>query len=72
MTIYDATDYIASNLLLPVGGLLTAVFAGWIVTRDAAREELGMGDGAVFRAWRFLIRYVAPIAIGFMLIAVFR
>jgi len=72
MTIYDATDYIASNLLLPLGGLLTAVFAGWIVTRDAAREELGIADGAVFRVWRFLIRYVAPIAIGAMLVAVFR
>lgn len=72
MTIYDATDYIASNLLLPLGGLLTAVFAGWIVTRDAAREELGISDGAVFRVWRFLIRYVAPVAIGAMLVAVFR
>lgn len=72
MTIYDATDYIASNLLLPLGGLLTAVFAGWIVTRGAAREELGVADGMVFRIWRFLIRYVAPIAIGLMLVAVFR
>jgi NSS family neurotransmitter:Na+ symporter len=72
MTIYDATDYIASNLLLPLGGLLTAVFAGWIVTREAAREELGIADGTMFRVWRFLIRYVAPIAIGSMLVAVFR
>jgi NSS family neurotransmitter:Na+ symporter len=72
MTIYDATDYIASNVLLPLGGMLTAVFAGWFMTRDAAREELGIRRLAVFRIWRFLIRYVAPVAIGLMLVAVLR
>jgi NSS family neurotransmitter:Na+ symporter len=72
MTIYDATDYIASNVLLPLGGMLTAVFAGWFMTRDAARDELGIRRLAVFRIWRFLIRYVAPVAIGLMLVAVLR
>ena len=72
MTIYDATDYIASNLLLPIGGLLTAIFAGWIMTRDTTREGLGVSDGVAFRTWRFLIRYIAPLAIGMMLVAVFR
>jgi NSS family neurotransmitter:Na+ symporter len=52
--------------------MLTAVFAGWFMTRDAAREELGIRRLAVFRIWRFLIRYVAPVAIGLMLVAVLR
>ena len=72
MTVYDATDYIASNVLLPLGGMLTAIFAGWFMTRDAARDELGIRRLAVFRIWRFLIRYVAPAAIGLMLITVLR
>jgi NSS family neurotransmitter:Na+ symporter len=72
MTIYDATDYIASNILLPLGGMLTAVFAGWFMTHDAAQDELGIRHDSVFRIWRFLIRYVAPVAIGLMLVAVFR
>jgi NSS family neurotransmitter:Na+ symporter len=72
MTIYDATDYIASNVLLPLGGMLTAVFAGWVMTREAAQEELGIRHLAVFRIWRFLIRYVAPVGIGLMLAAVLR
>jgi NSS family neurotransmitter:Na+ symporter len=72
MTIYDATDYIASNVLLPLGGMLTAIFAGWFMTRDAARDELGIRRLAVFGIWRFLIRYVAPVAIGLMLVAVLR
>ena len=69
MTIYDVTDYIASNVLLPVGGMLTALFAGWFVTRDAAREELGIRSGSAFQLWRFLIRFIAPVAIGMMLVA---
>jgi NSS family neurotransmitter:Na+ symporter len=69
MTIYDVTDYIASNVLLPVGGMLTALFAGWFVTRDAAREELGIRSGSSFQLWRFLIRFIAPVAIGMMLVA---
>jgi NSS family neurotransmitter:Na+ symporter len=68
MTIYDVTDYIASNVLLPVGGMLTALFAGWFVTRDAAREELGIGSESAFQLWRFLIRFIAPAAIGMMLV----
>jgi NSS family neurotransmitter:Na+ symporter len=72
MTIYDATDYIASNVLLPLGGMLTAVFAGWFMMRDAAQDELGIRRLAVFRTWRFLIRYVAPVGIGLMLVAVLR
>lgn len=72
MTIYDATDYIASNLLLPLGGMLTAVFAGWIVTEKVARDGFAARDGWIFRTWHVLIRYVAPVAIGIMLLAVLR
>ena len=63
MTIYQATDFIASNILLPLGALLTAIFAGWVIKRSAALEELELSDGFVFRLWRFLIRLVAPIGI---------
>jgi NSS family neurotransmitter:Na+ symporter len=49
--------------------MLTALFAGWFVTRDAAREELGIRSGSAFQLWRFLIRFIAPVAIGMMLVA---
>jgi len=67
MTIYAATDFIASNVLLPVGALFTAIFAGWVMKRSATLEELDLADGAIFRAWRFLIRFVAPVAIVVLL-----
>ena len=52
-----------NQILLPVGGILIAVFVGWCVRRTASVEELGMGDGLRFRLWYFLIRYVAPVAV---------
>ena len=61
-TIYDNVDYLTSNLMLPLGGLLITVFAGWVMCRNSTAEELG-GAGTIYRLWRFLARYVAPAAI---------
>ena len=61
-TIYDNVDYLASNIMLPLGGLLIAVFAGWVMCRNSTAEELG-GAGFVYKAWRLLARFVAPVGI---------
>jgi neurotransmitter:Na+ symporter, NSS family len=59
-TWFDLMDYLTANLLLPLGGLFIALFAGWVMSRASSRSELRMGDGAGYRAWRFLVRYVSP------------
>jgi NSS family neurotransmitter:Na+ symporter len=59
-------DALASNYLLPIGGLCTAVFAGWVLTGHERRGEFA-GDPvwrAVFRGWSFLLRYVSPLAVA--------
>ena len=61
-TIYDNVDYMTSNIMLPLGGLLIAIFAGWVMCRNSSADELG-GAGRHYRAWRFLARFVAPAAI---------
>ncbi len=59
----DAMDYFSNQILLPLGGLMIAVFAGWAMTRDASRDELwSMGAGA-YELWRFMIRFVVPPAL---------
>jgi len=62
--IMDAIDFVASNIMLPIGGLLTAVFAGWVLSNRITREELDekMPDWA-FQAWLWLTRVVTPILI---------
>lgn len=64
-TVYDNLDYVTSNVMLPLGGFLITVFAAWIMCRNSSADELG-GAGVLYRAWRFLARFVAPVAIAFI------
>lgn len=63
-TPFDLIDYLVSNILLPLGGMLYALFAGWWVSRRTLVDELGVGDGAMFKLWLMLARVVAPLAIA--------
>ena len=62
--IFDVLDFVVSNLLLPVNGLLIALFAGWVISSKALSDELAMRNKALFDYLRFVLRYVAPIVIG--------
>lgn len=62
-TFFDLIDYATTNIMLPLGGVLLAVFAGWVLTREARVEEFGMGEGVVYRVWLFLVRFLAPAVI---------
>ena len=66
-TIYKNIDYLTSNIMLPLGGLLITIFAGWVMCRNSTADELG-GAGGFYKVWRFLARVVAPIGIVFVLI----
>ncbi|AQA19735.1 sodium-dependent transporter [Halioglobus japonicus] len=59
----DIMDYFSNQILLPLGGLLIAVFAGWAVTREVTQDELAPIAGWAYTLWRFLIRYVVPPAL---------
>ena len=64
-TIYDNIDYITSNVMLPLGGVFITVFAAWTMCGNSTAEELG-GAGRSYKTWRFLARFVAPVAITFV------
>lgn len=66
-TLYDNVDYLTSNIMLPLGGLLITVFAGWVMCRNSTADELG-SSGNLYKAWRLLARFIAPIGILFVLI----
>nr|VFJ63031.1 MAG: neurotransmitter:Na+ symporter, NSS family [Candidatus Kentron sp. FW] len=67
-TLFDLLDYLTSNIMLPLGGLLFALFAGWIMAKASTREELGIGDTLGFKVWRFLVRYISPVGIGLVIL----
>jgi NSS family neurotransmitter:Na+ symporter len=58
-------DFIAASLLMPLGGFLTAVFAGWVIDKKMMQAELGQG---FFRIWRPVIRWIVPAIIGVVLV----
>jgi NSS family neurotransmitter:Na+ symporter len=63
-TPFDLIDYFVSNLLMPVGGVLYAVFAGWWLSREQLVSQIGVGDGLVFKLWLLAVRIIAPLAIA--------
>lgn len=71
--IFGTLDYLASNWFLPIGGLFIALFTGWILSRDESQAELEAGHGSLgwaYLAWRFLIRFAAPAAVGAIIVSV--
>jgi NSS family neurotransmitter:Na+ symporter len=71
MTVFDALDFISSNLLLPIGALLTCVFVGWRLPPSLGDSELPEETVATRRIVRLLLRYVCPAAIAAVLVAAF-
>lgn len=60
-------DFISGSMALPLGGLLIALFAGWVAPKAVMRAELSQTSDRIFAFWRFNIRYVAPIAVAIIL-----
>lgn len=66
MTMFDLSDYLVSNILMPLGALLIAIFVGFRMPRKTLMEEINSGSTIgkrIFAGWFLLIKYLAPIAI---------
>jgi neurotransmitter:Na+ symporter, NSS family len=67
LSIFDVLDYAASNVLLPLGGLLIVVFVGWYMDNQKVKEEVtnqGVVKFRLFNAFIFIIKFIAPVAIA--------
>ena len=62
----DFMDFMTEGLLLPLGGLLAAIFAGWILSREMLVSELG--EGTLMNIWRFLMRWFVPGFVALILV----
>src|SRR5690606_26051480 len=56
-------EFIANDLMLPLGGLLIALFTGWALNHTILREQLSDLPPALFTVWRWLMRVVAPLLV---------
>ena len=62
----DSIDLLATNYILPLGGLFIAIFTGWILTTRLAKGEIEKGEVRfqLYPAWHFLIKYVSPVLVA--------
>lgn len=68
-TFYTLIDFLVSNIVMPVGALMLAIFAGWSVKRAIMQDELDLPEGGLFEIWHVLIKFVAPIVLILILIS---
>ncbi len=65
---FNVTDTLTDSIMLPVGGLLIAVFSGWVVSPKLFSDEIRL-SGRAFKVWHFLVRYIAPVTLVGVLLA---
>ena len=68
-TFFDVLDYVCSNIMLPIGALLTSIFVGWRLRPVFAERELAETTSFARVACIWLLRYICPLAILAVFIA---
>ncbi|HPF94432.1 MAG TPA: sodium-dependent transporter, partial [Tenuifilaceae bacterium] len=66
-SIFDILDYTASNVLLPLGGLLIVLFVGWFAGKRILKTELSNERTLkvkYFAAYNLVVKFIAPLAIA--------
>lgn len=62
--LFDWLDFVASTILVPIGGILAVVFVGHYMDEDKIKAELHPIMGISFtKFWFFMVRYIIPIAL---------
>jgi len=62
LNIFDTLDKLTSTILLPLGGLLIAIFAGYFMKNSHVQEELNLHQWS-FKVWGLMNNVIAPIGI---------
>lgn len=63
-TFFDFLDFLTANIMLPLSGLLIALFVGYIMKRELVDFEMQGTAPMVMKLWRATLRYIAPVAIS--------
>ena len=74
LTIFDFLDTVATNIMLPVGGILLCIYMGWVAPRKFFRNELtnhGTLTSHTFGVIAFIVKWIAPGLIALVLVGQF-
>lgn len=62
-TFFQIIDFITASIMLPIGGMLIAIFAGWIMDQDSTEREFSYKNRNVYPVWQVMVRYVSPFLV---------
>ncbi len=65
---FDLLDTLTSQIMLPLGGLVIAIFVGWLMRRAIVSSEMDAEGHPLFEIWLFLVRYVSPVLVAIVLV----
>ncbi len=64
LNFFDQLDFLTANILLPLGGLATCIFAGWVLDRKVLAEQMHSGTprtAFLSGALVVLLRWICPV-----------
>ena len=71
VVIFDFFDFLTDKVFLAIGGMLVAIFVGWVMKKEDLKDEVTNGGAvkfALFEGWYFLIKFVIPVLIAIVAI----
>ena len=66
---FDWIDHITAAIMLPLGGLIMAVFVGFVMEKQRVESILKPQLGLAFETWYFSLRYITPIAMFIVMLS---
>ena len=65
----DSMDFVANQILLPLGGMLIAIFVGWFMKESLIKDEIGQINPIIYKLWRFFVKFVAPTCVAYIFLS---
>jgi len=66
---FDWVDYVTAAIMLPLGGLVMAVFVGFVIDKRKVEALMRPQLKWVFDAWYFSLRYITPVAMFIVILS---
>lgn len=64
LNFFEWVDTLTAQFMLPLGGMLIAIFAGWIMHKSHVRKELSHESADMFELWHVCVRFLSPILVA--------